>query len=348
MQVDQFRYAQLRLETIVNKRRYFAYPMGLWALRALFLLLFLSLSVLALAAPSAFAAKQILMQASVDTIQTDQGVTATLIGRIFETSNISIPNAVISIQVNDPQGTSVHVAVAYSDTKGSFQDTFYIALTSPGGNYTAFLVAGKPGYDTARTVLIFSYSSPDFSIQASTPALSLRQGESGSVTITVLALRGFHGEVNLTTLELPSGVTLRFNPTSLAPSKSVTARLDVSNFASIGNYTITFLGVSGSASHKVSLQLNIFPGPIQAVYLLITVVAVVVVALVFILRRRGERRKKEAAIVGLIRQTSTDKGYVATARAIARLEELRATNEVDEDTYQKLRKEYEKRLEKSK
>ncbi len=295
-----------------------------------------------------YAAKQILMQATVNTTPTDQGVTASLTGRVFETSNISIPNAVISIQVNDPQGTSVHVAVAYTDTKGSFQDTFYIAVTSPGGNYTAFLAAGKPGYDTTRMVLVFSYSSPDFSIQASTPALSLRQGESGTVIITVLSLRGFHEEVNLTALELPSGVTLRFNPTSIAPGASVTARLDVSNFAPIGNYTITLLGVSGSLSHKVSLQLNIFPGPIQAVYLLITIVVVVTVASVFILRRRGERRRKEAAIVNLIRDASTDKGYVATARALARLEELRATNAVDEDTYQKLRKEYEKRLEKSK
>ncbi len=319
-------------------------------MRALLLhFLFLSLLVLAVTAPvPTFAAKQILMQATVNTTQTGQGVSATLTGRVFETSNISIPNAVISIQVNDPQGTSVHVAVAYTDTKGSFQDTFSIALTSPGGNYTAFLVAGKPGYDTARTMLVFSYSSPDFSILTSTPGLSLRQGESGTVTITVLSLRGFHEAVNLTALELPSGVTLQFNPSSLAPGESATAKLDVSNFATIGNYTITLLGVSGSLNHKVSLQLNIFPGPIQAVYLLITVAAVVVVALFFIFRRRGARRRREAAIVDLIRQTSTDKGYVATARAIARLEELRATDKVDEDTYQKLRREYEKRLEKSK
>lgn len=288
------------------------------------------------------------MQATVNTAQTDQGVTASLTGRVFETSNISIPNAVISIQVNDPQGTSVHVAVAYSDTKGSFQDTFYIAVTSPGGNYTAFLAASKPGYDTARMTLVFSYSSPDFSIQASTPALSLRQGESATVIITVISLRGFREEVNLTALELPPGVTLKFNHTSLAPGTSIAVRLEVSNFASIGNYTLTLLGVSGSLTHRVSLQLNIFPGPIQAVYLLVTIVAVVAVASVFVVRRRGERRRKEAAIENLIRDASTDKGYVATARALARLEELRSTNAVDENTYQKLRKEYEKRLEKSK
>ena len=48
-----------------------------------------------------------------------------------------------------------------------------------------------------------------------------------------------------------------------------------------------------------------------------------------------------------MKATEADKGYVATARVIARLEELRATDQIDESTYQKLKREYEKRLEKS-
>jgi len=50
----------------------------------------------------------------------------------------------------------------------------------------------------------------------------------------------------------------------------------------------------------------------------------------------------------LLRSAEADTGYVATARVIARLEELRAMGKVDESTYQRLRKEYEKRLERSK
>jgi hypothetical protein len=288
------------------------------------------------------------MQATVNTAQTEAGVTASLTGRVFEENNLSIPNAIISVQVNDPQGTSVHVAVAYTDSTGSFQDTFSIPLTSPGGNYTAFIAADKPGYDPARTTLIFSYSSPDFSIQASVSAFSLRQGESSSLTVTILPLRGFHQPVNLTALGLPSGVTLQISPGSILPGESVTAKLVVSDFAPVGNYSLVVLGVSGSVSHRVSVQLNIFPGRIQEVYLLVTLAAVASLALFFVLRRRGERRRKEAAIEDLLRQASTDKGYVATARAIARLEELRATGMVDESTYQRLRGEYEKRLEKSK
>ena len=57
---------------------------------------------------------------------------------------------------------------------------------------------------------------------------------------------------------------------------------------------------------------------------------------------------RKAVLEELLQQASADTGYVATARVIARLEELRALGKVDEDTYQRLRSDYEKRLEKSK
>jgi hypothetical protein len=295
-----------------------------------------------------FAAKSMLIQAALNPTVTEQGVTVAITGRVFDTANSSIPNAVVSIQVNNPQGTSVHLAVAYSDPNGLFQDTFFIALNSPGGNYTAFLVADKPGYDTAHLTLVFTYASPDFSIQISTSQLSLRQGETGMTQVTVLSLRGFSTLVNLTALEQSTGLSVQFNPASVVPGGTATVSVAVSSFAAVGNYTITLLAVSGSINHKVTLQVNVIPGPIQAIYFLIPVAALVLVAVLVVVRYRRKHRRREAALEELIRQASTDTGYVATARAIARLEELRAMSRVDEATYLRLRKEYEKRLEKSK
>jgi hypothetical protein len=304
--------------------------------------------LMALAYPlPVFAAKKMLIQATLNPTQTDQGVTVAITGRVFDTINASIPNAVISIQVNNPQGTSVHLALAYANFGGSFQDMFFIPSNSPGGNYTAFLVADKPGYDTARVTVVFTYASPDFSIQTSNSALSLRQGATGMVSVTVLSLRGFRAPVNLTALELPAGVSVRFEPASIVPGGTVTVNVAVSTFAPAGNYTITLLGVSESITHKVSLQLIILPGIIQVAYLFIVFIAALVLAAIFLVRRRGSQRRRIAAVEELIKQSSADKGYVATARVIASLEELRAMNKVDESTYLRLRKEYEKRLEKS-
>jgi hypothetical protein len=305
--------------------------------------------VLALLSPSpAFANKTMFLQATLNPTVINQGVSVVVTGKVFDTGGIPISNAIISIQVTNPQATSIHLAVAYSANNGTFQDTFVIASNSPGGNYTAYMVADKPGYDTARVTLSFNYSSPDFSIQSSASLLALRQGDTGKVTVTVLSLRNFKEPVNLTALNLPSGVTVQFNPESVTPSENVEATIAVSRSAQVGNFTITLLGVSGPLIHTVSFQLAITPGPIQATFIVIPAVVIIVLIAGVLIQRRMRRSHKRAALEELLKASEADKGYVATARVIARLEELRGTNQVDESTYQKLKREYEKRLEKSK
>jgi hypothetical protein len=325
---------------------------GISVLRIRFLVgLLAGILLLSLLSPTpTFAARKMLMRAAFNQSQTESGILVSISGRVFETTNTSIPNAVISIQVNNPQGTSIHVAIAYSGLSGTFDDTFSIAPSSPAGNYTAYLVADKPGYDTARLVLTFTYSTPDFSIQSSNASLSVQQGQSGSLVLTFLSLRQFNQPVNLTGLDVPAGVTLRFNPPSIVPSGTVLVSVAASYSAPVGNYTVTLLGVSGSLSHKASFQLNIRAGLIQpANVFFLTIVAVILVAIAYaMLRSRSKRKRRMEAVEELLRSAEADTGYVATARVIARLEELRAMGKVDESTYQRLRKEYEKRLERSK
>lgn len=295
-----------------------------------------------------YADRPMLMQAALNPMQIEPGVSVAITGRVFDPNNASIANAAISIQVNNPQGTSMHVAVAYSDPTGAFSDSFLITSTSPGGNYTAYLVADKPGYVTERLTLTLMISTPDFSIQTSVGIISIQQGQSMSVTVTALSIRQFNEPINLTTLDHPTGVTLEFTPDSIVPSATSIVTVSASNSASLGNYTITLLGVSGPLTHKTSFQLVIMPGPLQPTNIsaiLIGLVSLGTVISLIVIRRRRARR---AAIDQLIRSPETDSGYVATARVIARLEELRALGKVDESIYQRLRREYEKRLEKSK
>ena len=300
---------------------------------------------------SVFAQRSMQIQASCNPTQTDQGILVAISGRVFEQNNLSVANAVISMQVNNPQGTSILVSIKYTDPLGVFQDTFLLGPKSPAGNYTTFLVVDKPGYDTARLTLTFTYSSPDFSIEPSISTLSLQQGQTSSLTMTILSLRGFNERVNLTAIDIPTGVALQFNPQSIIPSGTATVTVVVSNTVRVDNYTVTLLAVSGSLSHQVSFQLEVSPGPVRVNFMLITAVGtalVVLAALGLMVRSRGRGRRRKAVLEELLRQASADTGYVATARVIARLEELRALGKVDETTYQRLRRDYEKRLEKSK
>jgi uncharacterized membrane protein len=311
----------------------------------------LVLLILILASPVAVSAQnKMFMQASFNPTQTDLGVSVAIKGRVFNFYNQSISNAVISIQVNNPQGSSIHVAIAYTGATGTYLDNFLLASNAPGGNYTVYLVADKPGYDTARLTLNFTYSTPDFTVQSSVTALSIQQGQTGSLTVTLLALRGFNQPVNLTSIDQPAGVTLQFKPSSLIPSGTATVNVTASGSAQPGNYTITLLGVSGSLSHKTSFQLEVTQAPYKADYsMLVTVIiAIAVVVIGLLLRTRSRRRRKEAALQELMKEAAADSGYVATARVIARLEELRAMGKVDDTTYERLKRDYEKRLEKSK
>ncbi len=311
---------------------------------------YIMLLIVILALPvTVHGAKAMSIQASFNPVQTDQGFEVTISGRIFDVDNQSVSTAVVSIQVIDPQGTSVHVAVAYSTRTGEFQDAFLLQTSSPGGNYTTYLVADKPGYDTAHLSLVFTFSSPDFLIETSSSALSIQQGQSATLTLTILSLRGYARPVNLTAMSA-SGVSAQFNPESVVPSATTLVTFSVAYDAQLGNRTIILLGVSGSLTHRVVVELNITRGPRQmllsALVFVGTLIVIVVLALLY-RRSRSRRSQRESVVEELIKQAAGDSGYVATARAIARLEELRALGKVDDATYQKLKKEYEKRLEKS-
>ena len=141
---------------------------------------------------------------------------------------------------------------------------------------------------------------------------------------------------------------MQYSPPSVTPTGNTEVTLVVSETAEVGNFTITLLAVSGSIIHTVSFQLVITPGPIRAVYVILPAIVAVAILLAISLQRRRKRSRRRAAVEELLKASEADSGYVATARVIARLEELRAMNQVDESTYQKLKKEYEKRLEKSK
>jgi len=302
-----------------------------------------------MALPLAFASKMMFIQATLNPTESQQGLSVIIAGKVFDTSNMPVSNAVVSIQVTNPQETNIHLAVAYSGNDGSFQDSFVIPLNSPGGNYTAYVVADKPGYDEARITLTFNYFTPDFSLRPLTRGLSMRQGTVGKFTLALFSIRGFNGPVNLTAINLPSGVALQFSPPSVTPTGNAEVNVTVAESAVTGNFTITLLGVSGTTIRTATFQLLITPGSALTLDVALTVIAMIAIVTVAItLQRRSRRSRRRAVVEEMLKASEAEKGYVATAGVIARLEELRATNQVDESTYQRLKREYEKRLERSK
>jgi len=280
------------------------------------------------------------------------GETVLISGRVADDSGSAVPNAQVSIQVNDPVGTSIHIALVYSGLDGGYSDRFPLLSGSPSGNYTIYITVSKPGYNDAREMFLFVNSARDFSISVSHSSISVGQGESTSLTITVTSTSEFDSPVSLSLTGAPSGVSHIFVPNMIVPTGSVNLTINTSTSTPPGSYNLTIAASGGGKTHLASATLTVtergfsFSSTTIGIVIVIFVVAISLGA--FWMRRRSTKlpKKLSAEVQELLAQIEAkgDRDYVAVARALARLEELRAMEKVDEETYQKVKREYEKRL----
>jgi hypothetical protein len=103
--------------------------------------------------------------------------------------------------------------------------------------------------------------SGDFTISASPTSLTVENGESQTVTVSVAAVNSFASGVSVIASGLPTGVTA--NPTSftLMPGGQQNVTLTAAATITSGTATVNFQGTSGSQSHnsQVSLTLSYVP-----------------------------------------------------------------------------------------
>jgi subtilase family serine protease len=100
-------------------------------------------------------------------------------------------------------------------------------------------------------------TQPGFSLSASPGSVSIKQGSSGSSTITSNVTGGFDSAVSLSASGQPSGVTVSFSPTSITGAGTSSMSITVASTAAAGTYAITVTGASGSTSHTTSVSLTV-------------------------------------------------------------------------------------------
>ena len=107
--------------------------------------------------------------------------------------------------------------------------------------------------------------SPDFSITVNPSSLSIQQGSSNTVNITVASLNGFSDMVNLTVSPAIDGVTYSLDPSSVTPladsSVTSTITIEVAETAIPSTYVPTLTGTSGNLQHSTNLSLEITTAP---------------------------------------------------------------------------------------
>ena len=162
---------------------------------------------------------------------------------------------------------TVFYPMAQSQYGGSGPAVFH-DITS--GNNTVPGVTGYSagtGYDLATglgsvdvNALVNNWggtTSPDFAVSTSPTSPSIAAGASGSVTITTTVSGGFNSAVSLNPTGQPSGVTVSFNPASIAApgSGSSTMTVAVGSSVAAGSYPITVTATGGSTTHTATVTL---------------------------------------------------------------------------------------------
>jgi hypothetical protein len=97
----------------------------------------------------------------------------------------------------------------------------------------------------------------DFSVSAITP-VSFTSGTTGTSTVSVMQIGGFHSYVSLSSSVSPStGLSIVFSPVTLYPGTST------ATFSSSipGTYTVTITGKSGSLSHSATVTVTVTTAP---------------------------------------------------------------------------------------
>jgi hypothetical protein len=158
-----------------------------------------------------------------------------------------------------PAGASASFNPTSVTGSGSSTMSVTTSTSTPAGTYTVTITgtSGSLVHSTTVTLVVNPAPNPDFTISDSPTSITVTRGTTGQTTVTIAAVNGFTGTVNLSVSGQGSRVTPTFNPTSITGSGTSTLSLRVSNRATRGTRTLTITGTSGSLSHSTTLTLII-------------------------------------------------------------------------------------------
>ncbi len=279
----------------------------------------------------------------------------TIAGRVIDESNKTVPKASMSIQVEDPLGSTAHIALVYSKSDGTFLNEFIMKGDYLPGNYTIYLTATKVGYNDANLELPFSILIINFSISIIPDLQAIEQGETANYSIFLIRTIGTNFPISLDIQGMPGNASAFFKDALTTKSNS-TLYIETFEDTPIGTYNLTISGEGNGINHSTSAFLQViesekinFPEyflerflDFYLFWILIIIILVIIIFALLVYFKKIDKSylKKIEKIIEPIR----DIEYMATARALAKLEEMKAKNEIDEETYSRLKKEYEKKL----
>jgi hypothetical protein len=155
---------------------------------------------------------------------------------------------------------------------GGTTPVFSVALSGGNAQYTTSSLSGGTHSLTAAfvstnsnfsgsTSTSLTQSITDFSISASPASETIPRASSATYTLTLTPIGGLSGNVSLSCNGAPGNTTCSISPNQVTwngvNSAQASVTVTVSKHATVGTYTLTLKGTSGSITHSTTVTLTI-------------------------------------------------------------------------------------------
>jgi hypothetical protein len=218
----------------------------------------------------------------------------TIHGQVTRLDGSAVTLAGVSIQVNDPYGSSLHIAFLHSDSDGAYSDAFQLPSDRPGGDYAIYVTASKPGFQDASAKMTFLVGMLPFSINISPTSVAVTQGENATFRILLenVGQSSSPVQIDVTGLRAPISYSLSSN-TANAPS-NITLSVKTSTEVTPGSYDFAIIGRSAEGESKADAEIIVKQASANTIanYGWVALLAVVILLAILFHRRRMPKKKR--------------------------------------------------------
>jgi hypothetical protein len=194
--------------------------------------------------------------------------------------------ASISIEVSDPYGSSVHIALINSGNDGSYSDTFQLESNRSVGNYTIYVTASKLGYQDAQAKLTFSIGIAPFNISLSPTSLTIKQGETATFRIILESKAQVSSVIHIEVIDLPTSASYSLSSNNETAPSTITLRIETSDKVNPGSYRLTVIGKSREGESTTYAEIVVKEAGRSSYYLSAAFLAIVILIAIILYRRK--------------------------------------------------------------
>jgi kumamolisin len=197
------------------------------------------------------------ISASPNSVSVVQGSSGT--STITSTVTGGFDSAVSLTATGQPTGVTIGFNPTSITGTGTSTMTMTVASSAATGTFSITVkgTSGSTVESTTVSLTVTATAGPSFTISAAPTSVSVVQGSNGTSKITTAVSGGFSSAIALSANGQPTGVSVSFNPTSIAAPGSGTSTMTmaVASTTTPGTYTITVTGTGGGITHTTTVSL---------------------------------------------------------------------------------------------